>query len=47
MSVLEAKKLGIDFGGLTAVNNFDIKVEENDILEGFLENQKVFDLRIQ
>lgn len=23
------------------------KVEENDILEGFLENQKVFDLRIQ
>ena len=31
MSVLEAKKLGIDFGGLTAVNNFDIKIEENDI----------------
>lgn len=31
MSVLEAKKLGIDFGGLTAVNNFDIKVEGNDI----------------
>ena len=31
MSVLEAKKLGIDFGGLTAVNNFDIKIEGNDI----------------
>ena len=31
MSVLEAKKIGIDFGGLTAVNNFDIKIEENDI----------------
>ena len=31
IAILEAKKLGIDFGGLTAVNNFDIKVEENDI----------------
>lgn len=29
--VLEVSKLGIDFGGLTAVNNFDIKVGKNDI----------------
>ncbi len=29
--VLEAKKLGIDFGGLTAVNNFDIQIGKNDI----------------
>lgn len=29
--VLETKKLGIDFGGLTAVNNFDIQVAKNDI----------------
>ena len=29
--VLEANKLGIDFGGLTAVNNFDIKIGKNDI----------------
>ncbi len=29
--VLEANKLGIDFGGLTAVNNFDIKIGKKDI----------------
>ena len=29
--VLEAKKLGIDFGGLTAVNNFDIQIKKRDI----------------
>ena len=29
--VLEAKKLGIDFGGLTAVNNFDIQIGKRDI----------------
>ena len=29
--VLEAKKLGIDFGGLTAVNNFDIQIGKHDI----------------
>lgn len=29
--VLETKNLGIDFGGLTAVNNFNIKVGKNDI----------------
>lgn len=29
--VLETKNLGIDFGGLTAVNNFSIKVGKNDI----------------
>ena len=26
--VLEVKKLGVDFGGLTAVNNFDLTVHE-------------------
>ena len=29
--VLETKNLGIDFGGLTAVNNFSIRVEKGDI----------------
>ena len=29
--VLQTKNLGIDFGGLTAVNNFNIKVGKNDI----------------
>ena len=29
--VLEARKLGIDFGGLTAVNNFDIQIGKRDI----------------
>ena len=29
--ILETKNLGIDFGGLTAVNNFDIKIGKNDI----------------
>ena len=29
--VLEAKKIGIDFGGLTAVNNLNLKIEENQI----------------
>lgn len=29
--VLETKNLGIDFGGLTAVNNFNIRVEKGDI----------------
>ena len=29
--ILEAKKLGIDFGGLTAVNNFDIQIGKHDI----------------
>lgn len=29
--VLLSENLGIDFGGLTAVNNFDIKIMQNDI----------------
>ena len=29
--VLEVNKLGIDFGGLTAVNNFNMKIYENEI----------------
>ena len=29
--VLETKNLGIDFGGLTAVNNFNIQIEKGDI----------------
>ena len=31
-NVLEVKDLGIDFGGLTAVNNFDIEVGKTDIV---------------
>ena len=31
-NVLEVKDLGIDFGGLTAVNNFDIQVGKTDIV---------------
>lgn len=30
--ILKAKKLGIDFGGLTAVNNFDIEIYDNEIV---------------
>ena len=30
--VLEVKKLGVDFGGLTAVNNFDLTVHEEEIV---------------
>lgn len=30
-NVLSTKNLGIDFGGLTAVNNFDIEIEKGDI----------------
>lgn len=30
--VLETKNLGIDFGGLTAVNNLDLVVNENEIV---------------
>ncbi|MDO4500818.1 MAG: ABC transporter ATP-binding protein [Erysipelotrichaceae bacterium] len=29
--ILEVKDLGIDFGGLTAVNNFNITINKNDI----------------
>lgn len=29
--VLEANKLGIDFGGLTAVNNFNVQIHGNEI----------------
>lgn len=29
--ILEANKLGIDFGGLTAVNNFNLKIHSNEI----------------
>lgn len=31
-AVLETKKLGIDFGGLTAVNNFNIVINDNEIV---------------
>ena len=30
--VLEVKNLGIDFGGLTAVNNLNMEIEENEIV---------------
>ena len=30
-NVLKTKNLGIDFGGLTAVNNFDIEINQGDI----------------
>lgn len=30
--VLETKNLGIDFGGLTAVNNFNIEINSNEII---------------
>jgi len=31
-SILETKNLGIDFGGLTAVNKLDLHVDENEIV---------------
>lgn len=31
-SILETKKLGIDFGGLTAVNNLSLEINENEIV---------------
>ena len=31
-NILETKKLGIDFGGLTAVNNLSMEVKENEIV---------------
>ena len=30
-NILEVKGLGIDFGGLTAVNNFDLEIGKHDI----------------
>ena len=30
--VLEVKNLGIDFGGLTAVNNLNLEVFDNEII---------------
>ena len=30
--VLEVKDLGIDFGGLTAVNNLDMEINPNEIV---------------
>lgn len=32
MSVLKTKNLGIDFGGLTAVNNLDFEINNNEIV---------------
>ena len=30
--VLTCKNLGIDFGGLTAVNNLNLEIDENEII---------------
>lgn len=32
MAILEAKGMGIQFGGLKAVDNFDLEINENEII---------------